>query len=137
MQKQGRNFVEILKLNLKLAIWVAVINCIWGLLAVKLFSISSLPKGFMVAVVLSTFLVAIFAANAFFLLNKFFTRGIFLYNFLGLSFFILSNFPAFEASLPDGSPMPINFPILVLPMHLCSAIFHVFLMPKKAQTLPL
>ena len=137
MQKQGSRFVEILKLNLKLAIWVAVINCIWGLLSVKLFSISDLPNGFMVAVVLSTFLVAIFAANAFFLLNKFFSRGNFLYYFLGISFFVLSNFPAFEAVLPDGSPMPINFPILVLPMHAISAIYHVYLMPKKAQTLPL
>jgi hypothetical protein len=137
MQKQGRSFVEIFKLNLKLAIWVAVLNCIWGLIAVKLFAISGLPKGFMVAVVLSTFLVAIFAANAFFLLNKFFTRGPFLYYFLGISFFVLSNFPAFETALPDGSPMPINFPFLVLPMHLISAIYHVYLMPKKAQTLPL
>lgn len=137
MQKQGKSFVEILKLNLKLAIWVAVLNCIWGLVAVKLFAISGLPKGFMVALVLSSFLVAIFAANAFFLLTKFFTRGNFLYYFLGISFFVLSNFPAFEASLPDGSPMPINFPILVLPMHAISAIYHVYIMPQKAQALPL
>ncbi len=125
-----------LKLNLRLAIWASVLNCFWGLVIVQLLSIQGLPKGFMMAVVLSTFLAALFATNGYYLLTKFFSKGRFLYYFLGVAFFVFSNFTAFEAQLSDGSPTPINFPFLVLPMHAIFTFIMVYRMPQLAEKLP-
>lgn len=132
MSQQLIRFYDLLKLNLKFAVWAAVFNCFWGLVVVKLFSIQGLPNGFMVAVVLSTFLVALLSTIGYFLLKKFFTRGLFLYYFLGTSFYIFCNFPAFELQLPDGSPMPNYFALLVLPMHAICAFLLVYKMPQLA-----
>ena len=96
-------------------------------------NISGLPKGFSVAVVMSSIFPVLLASIIYFLLIRNFTRGYLLYMFLGVSFMLLSNFPAFETTLPDGTPTPANFALLVIPMHFVAGLSALYLIPFKTR----
>jgi hypothetical protein len=46
---------------------------------------------------------------------------------------LLSNFPAFETTLPDGTPTPANFALLVIPMHFVAGLSALYLIPFKTR----
>ncbi len=127
------SFIQVLKAGLFAGLVSAAINTIWNQIGIYFLNINQLPKGFSVAVVLSSIFPVLFAAVVYYLLVRNFTRGYLLFMFLGIGFMLLSNFPAFESQLPDGSPMPVNFPLLVIPMHFVAGLSALYLIPTKSK----
>lgn len=126
-------FSKVIKAGFLAGLISAAINTIWNQLGIFVMNISGLPKGFSVAVVMSSILPVLFASIIYFLLIRNFTRGYLLYMFLGVSFMLLSNFPAFEVTLPDGTPTPANFALLVIPMHFVAGLSALYLIPLKTR----
>ena len=126
-------FSKVIKAGFFAGLIAAAINTIWNQIGILMMNVSGLPKGFSVAVVMSSILPVLLASIIYFLLIRNFTRGYLLYMFLGVSFMLLSNFPAFEVTLPDGTPTPANFALLVIPMHFVAGLSALYLIPLKTR----
>lgn len=126
-------FSKVIKAGFLAGLISAAINTIWIQLGILIMNVSGLPKGFSIAVIMSSILPVVFASIIYFLLIRNFTRGYLLYMFLGVSFMLLSNFPAFETTLPDGTPTPSNFALLVIPMHFVAGLSALYLIPLKTR----
>lgn len=130
---KSTKYLTVFKAALFAGILSAGINTVWNQIAISLFDIQGLPKGFAIAVIMSSILPVLFASLVYFLLNRFFTRGYLLYMILGIAFMLFSNFPAFETNLPDGTQMPKYFALLVIPMHFVAGLSALYFIPKRTK----
>jgi len=107
------------------------INIAW-LFSVEFYlNIVGLPKGFPLAVVLSTGLPILLAALLYVVFVKNFQKGEVMFLVLAAGFTLLSIFPSFEPILPDGSAAPANFALLTVPMHFFAAVIGVYYIIQK------
>lgn len=130
MQKEIK-LISVLGTALKTGLLGAIINSIWLQVFLRIFEITGLPKGFEVAVVLSSLFPVLLAGFVYYFLVSSLSRGYALFLVLGIAFLAFSNFPAFDTNLPDGSPMPSNFKWLVIPMHFISGFLALYQLPNK------
>jgi len=107
------------------------INIAWLFSLEFLLNISGLPKGFPLAVVLSTLIPILLAAVLYVIFVKNFQKGEIMFLVLAAGFALLSLFPSFEPILPDGNPAPANFALLTVPMHFFAAVIGVFYIVHK------
>ncbi len=107
------------------------INIAWLFSLEFLLNISGLPKGFPLAVVLSTLIPILLAAVLYVIFVKNFQKGEIIFLVLAAGFVLLSLFPSFEPILPDGNPAPANFALLTVPMHFFAAVIGVFYIIHK------
>ncbi len=96
-------------------------NISWLFILEYALSITGLPKQFPAAVVISTLLPILAGAVLYYLLAANFSKGKTLFLFIGSAFTILSLFPSFSTSMPDGTPTPNHFALLTIPMHAIAA----------------
>jgi len=107
------------------------INIAW-LFSVEFYlNIVGLPKGFPLAVVLSTGLPILLAALLYVVFVKNFQKGEVMFLVLAAGFTLLSIFPSFEPILPDGNAAPANFAWLTVPMHFFAAVIGVYYIIQK------
>jgi len=107
------------------------INIAW-LFSVEFYlNIVGLPKGFPLAVVLSTSLPILLAALLYVVFVKNFQKGEVMFLVLAAGFTLLSIFPSFEPILPDGNAAPANFALLTVPMHFFAAVIGVYYIIQK------
>ena len=125
------SLVKAFKAALQGGLVSAVINLLWySLLSITL-SFGTLPKGFMVAIVISSVLPLFLGAVVYVLLVKNFLKGQMLYFILATAFAIFSIFPSFQPILPDGSTAPHNFALLTVPMHFIVAVIGSYFLVKR------
>ena len=94
-------------------------------------NISGLPKGFPLAVVLSTIIPVLLGAVLYVVFVKNFLKGEVMFLLLAAGFALLSIFPSFEPILPDGQAAPANFALLTVPMHFFAAVIGVYYIIQK------
>jgi hypothetical protein len=109
----------------------AGINILWYVILVNTVGISNLPKGFVMAIVISSILPLILGSFVYVLLLRNFLKGKLLYYILASAFAVFSIFPSFQTVLPDGSVAPANFALLTVPMHFIVAVVGSYFFIKR------
>ena len=107
------------------------INIAWLYSLEYWLNITGLPKGFPLAVVISTLIPILLAALLYVIFVKNFQKGEVMFLLLAAGFALLSIFPSFEPILPDGNPAPANFAMLTVPMHFFAALIGVYYIIQK------
>lgn len=124
-------YKNVLKAAFRGSLIASGINIAWLYSLEFLLKISGLPKGFPLAVVLSTIIPLLLGAILYVVFVKNFKKGEVMFLMLASGFTLLSLFPSFEPILPDGNPAPENFALLTVPMHFFAAVIGVFYILKK------
>ncbi|MCG9880142.1 MAG: hypothetical protein MH472_06035 [Bacteroidia bacterium] len=124
-------YKNVLKAAFRGSLIASGINIAWLYSLEFLLKISGLPKGFPLAVVLSTIIPLLLGAILYVVFVKNFKKGEVMFLMLASGFTLLSLFPSFEPMLPDGNPAPENFALLTVPMHFFAAVIGVFYILKK------
>ncbi|MDZ4667628.1 MAG: hypothetical protein SGJ00_07070 [bacterium] len=119
------SYIQGIKLAIRAGLISAGVNIAWLYVLEFALSISGLPKGFAVAVVLSSILPLILGAIVYVTLIKNFKKGEYVFIMLSFGFAIFSIFPSFQPILPDGNAAPANFALLTVPMHFVVAVIGV------------
>lgn len=109
----------------------AGVNIAWLYILEFSIGISELPKGFPVAVVISSIIPLLAGASLYVILCKNFLKGEMLFLLLSVGFTIFSLFPSFQTTLPDGHLAPQNFALLTVPMHFFAAVIGLYFLLKK------
>jgi hypothetical protein len=120
-----------LKAALRGSLVAAGLNIAWLFSLEYVLGISGLPKGFPLAVVLSSMIPILLAAFLYVILVSQFLKGELIFFVLAAGFTLLSIFPSFEPILPDGNVAPANFAVLTVPMHFFAAVIGVYYIAKK------
>lgn len=124
-------YKKVLRAALRGSLIASGINIAWLFSLEFILKITGLPKGFPLAVVLSTIIPSILGALLYVIFVKNFKKGEVMFLVLAIGFTLLSLFPSFEPMLPDGNPAPENFALLTVPMHFFAAVIGVFYILKK------
>lgn len=124
-------YLKSLKVAMQAGLISAGINIAWLYILEFILGITGLPKGFAVAVVLSSILPLLLGALVYVVLVKNFKQGGYLFMILSFGFALFSVFPSFQPLLPDGSKAPLYFALLTVPMHFVVAAIGVYYLTKR------
>ncbi len=124
-------FSKTYKAALQGGLIAAGVNIAWLYVLEFSIGISELPKGFTVAVVISSIIPLLAGASLYVILCKNFLKGETLFLLLSVGFTIFSLFPSFQTNLPDGNLAPQNFALLTVPMHFFAAVIGLYFLLKK------
>ena len=111
----------------------ACLNLFWYWVIEKKYSITGLPKGFLVAIAISSILPILVGGLGYFAMLKFVPKGEMLFLIIGIAFLVFSIFPSFETNMPDGTKAPEHFALLTVPMHFIAGIVGLFMIIKKSK----
>ncbi len=124
-------FSQSYKAALQGGLVAAGINIAWLYILEFSIGVGELPKGFAVAVVLSSIIPLFAGASLYVILCKNFLKGEMLFLLLSVGFTIFSLFPSFQTTLPEGNLAPKNFALLTVPMHFFAAVIGLYFLLKK------
>ncbi|MCF8253393.1 MAG: hypothetical protein K9H61_05925 [Bacteroidia bacterium] len=131
--KKDIKYSKVLKAAFMGGLIAAGLNVAWLYILEFAVNIQGLPKGFTVAVVISSILPLLVGALVYGFLIKSFLKGQMLFYILSVAFAVFSLFPSFQEILPDGNVAPANFALLTVPMHLIAAVVGVYFIVKKSD----
>ena len=110
----------------------AGLNNIWSLIANALGA--TIPKGFALAVTMSSIFPLLIGAILFFVFVRFAPKGKMVWIALAVAFTLFSFYPVYSTpKLPDGTVLDDTFPLLAGPMHLISGILAVWGIPRWSK----
>jgi hypothetical protein len=109
----------------------AVLNLVWYYIATAMGSVP--PPAFIAPIIFSSIIPVLVGAALYYVLVRFTTKGKMIWIILATVFALVSLFPTFATSLPDGSPVPTGFTLLTLPMHLITGLVAIFIIPRFSR----
>ncbi|MBL7858516.1 MAG: hypothetical protein JNM57_12570 [Cyclobacteriaceae bacterium] len=132
MSTQPVTFLNALKAGAIAGLIGAGLNNIWSLIANALGA--TVPKGFALAVTMSSLFPVLIGAILFFIFVTFVPNGKIVWLVLSIGFTLFSFYPVFNTpQLPDGTVLDNTFPMLVGPMHAISGILAIWGIPKWSK----
>ncbi len=78
----------------------------------------------------ASIIITIIGAIFYFLISRFTDKSTLIFQIVGGLFAIVSCAGAFGETLQDGSPMPVDFAYLSVPMHIITGFIAITLIPK-------